>query len=741
MAGIQVFSSQSGGGVAGNHFSPSTLRAFSSPLPLNPDPLMTCADSWKAAEQTAEEIVCMVQPTLVSDQRRKEVIEYVQKLLRCCLGCEVFPYGSVPLMTYLPDGDIDLTALSCANIEDALSCDVLAVIKAQEQNEAAEFNVKDVQYISAEVKLVKCLVENIIVDISFNQLGGLSTLCFLEQVDRVIGKDHLLKRSIILIKAWCYYESRILGAHHGLISTYALETLVLYIFQLFHSSLTGPLAVLYKFLDYFSKFDWENYCISLRGPVCRSSLPDIVAKLPENCELLLTDEFLQNSLEMFSVPSRGIEPNTRAFPVKHLNIIDPLKANNNLGRSVNRGNFFRIRSAFTLGARKLGRILQLPREGIAIEIRRFFPNTLERHRGKSRIDLKNIVLHDDTKGSNSPSSSSVYTLSYSEDIMLSELPTFIINELERDSSKVVFPTQSGSETDCTIDVAEDLVTSKLPDLRITTDMPNYSPPQSVFEKSSYGHDLQFSATAEGSVSVCSPRESLESMKLLSELSGDYEGHIRSLVYGLCCQGYAVSPKDETVRRSLQFNQSLYYQMNTNSVVLGGPPFYPVTHPTLSGPSFHSEGRHERRGTGTYFPNISRENWNERPWIGRGRNQAAHSERLTQNNSRLAVDQPQAKLAEEDLSQLENPPLGTGKSSTSVNIYPHSSWGKVSQEHQVITLTDSGSSTSCNEDSTPRSPLPAPPQRQRPIPPNTNGAERITKQSYHLRDDDFPPLSL
>lgn len=63
------------------------------------------------------------------------------------------------------------------------------------------------------------------------------------QVDQLIGKDHLFKRSIILIKAWCYYESRILGAHHGLISTYALETLVLYIFHLFHSTLDGPLAV------------------------------------------------------------------------------------------------------------------------------------------------------------------------------------------------------------------------------------------------------------------------------------------------------------------------------------------------------------------------------------------------------------------------------------------------------------------------------------------------------------------
>ena len=63
------------------------------------------------------------------------------------------------------------------------------------------------------------------------------------QVDRKVGKNHLFKRSIILIKAWCYYESRLLGAHHGLISTYALETLILYVFNLYHKSLHGPLEV------------------------------------------------------------------------------------------------------------------------------------------------------------------------------------------------------------------------------------------------------------------------------------------------------------------------------------------------------------------------------------------------------------------------------------------------------------------------------------------------------------------
>jgi hypothetical protein len=33
-----------------------------------------------------------------------------------------------------------------------------------------------------QVKLIKCLIENIVVDISFNQLSGICTLCFLEYV-------------------------------------------------------------------------------------------------------------------------------------------------------------------------------------------------------------------------------------------------------------------------------------------------------------------------------------------------------------------------------------------------------------------------------------------------------------------------------------------------------------------------------------------------------------------------------
>lgn len=371
---------------------PSSFSPLSSPVSTSNQAVIT-AEYWQRAEEATQGIIGKVQPTVVSEERRKAVIDYVQQLIRSNLGCEVYPFGSVPLKTYLPDGDIDLTAFGALNVEEALAGEVCSVLEREDQNGAGPFIVKDVQLIRAEVKLVKCLVQNIVVDISFNQLGGLCTLCFLEQVDRLIGKDHLFKRSILLIKAWCYYESRILGAHHGLISTYALETLVLYIFHLFHSSLNGPLAVLYKFLDYFSKFDWDNYCISLSGPVRISSLPEVVVETPENGggDLLLSEEFLKDCVEMYYVPSRGFETTSRTFASKHLNIIDPLKESNNLGRSVSKGNFYRIRSAFTYGARKLGHILSQAEEHLVDELHKFFSNTLDRHGSGRRPDVQDPV--------------------------------------------------------------------------------------------------------------------------------------------------------------------------------------------------------------------------------------------------------------------------------------------------------------------------------------------------------------
>lgn len=69
-----------------------------------------------------------------------------------CLQVRVVTFGSVPLKTYLPDGDIDLTAFSKnQNIKESWAHQVRDMLENEEKNENAEFHVKEVQYIQAEV--------------------------------------------------------------------------------------------------------------------------------------------------------------------------------------------------------------------------------------------------------------------------------------------------------------------------------------------------------------------------------------------------------------------------------------------------------------------------------------------------------------------------------------------------------------------------------------------------------------
>ena len=61
---------------------------------------------------------------------------------------QVLPFGSVPLKTYLPDGDIDLTALSHEDAEEDLA---QAVCNILQSGDDPEYQVKDIQYIRAQV--------------------------------------------------------------------------------------------------------------------------------------------------------------------------------------------------------------------------------------------------------------------------------------------------------------------------------------------------------------------------------------------------------------------------------------------------------------------------------------------------------------------------------------------------------------------------------------------------------------
>ena len=231
-----------------------------------------------------------------------------------------------------------------------------------------EFAVSEIHIIHAEVKLMKLICDGVVVDVSANQFGGLAALGFLEEVNAFIGKDEIFKRSIVLIKAWGFYEGRLLGAHHALISTYALETLVLYILNRFHRELSTPLEVLHKFLVFFATFDWDNNAVSVVGPIPLDDLDAATGPIGKRPEVhaegaLLTPDFMWRMMDKYgndSVTAKlaGTKPGDpkpahRPMARKYLNVVDPLLSSNNLGRSVSQGNAKRIRKALALGAKRL----------------------------------------------------------------------------------------------------------------------------------------------------------------------------------------------------------------------------------------------------------------------------------------------------------------------------------------------------------------------------------------------------
>ncbi|KAK2444259.1 PAP/OAS1 substrate-binding domain superfamily [Trifolium repens] len=347
-------------------------------------PKVLNGNRWLQIEERTIELLGCIQPNHKSEIHRNNVVSYIKDLITNHVPCQVFPFGSVPLKTYLPDGDIDLTVFGINQIlPETFIPKILQKLESEINNESAKFRVKEVQFIQAEVKIIKCLIEDFVIDISFNQLSGLSALCFFEEVDSLIAHDHIFKQSIILVKAWCYHESRLLGSNSGLFSTYALKVLVLYIFNLYGNGFAGPLEVLFRFLEFYSKFDWNNYCISLRGPVPLSSLPDMTAEPPrkgrENQDYLLTEYFLGACMFLYGNMPRSQENQERQFVSKHINIIDPLRLDNNLGRSISKASFFRIRSALGLGAERMMRLLKCTEEYLIAEFDHFFKNTWNRH--------------------------------------------------------------------------------------------------------------------------------------------------------------------------------------------------------------------------------------------------------------------------------------------------------------------------------------------------------------------------
>lgn len=145
---------------------------------------------------------------------------------------------------------------------------------------------------------------------------------------------------------------------------------------------------------------------------------------------MLGKESLSASSDRLLVLPKGSDRHDPEFRPKILNIIDPLKGDNNLGRSISLGEknkdlhhfvfclyislngkwmvllFFKhmliyaetfphVRKSFSRGAKKFRQILTLPSELIPVGIYALFPRTLRKHGTGQRTDLgcSSVLLH------------------------------------------------------------------------------------------------------------------------------------------------------------------------------------------------------------------------------------------------------------------------------------------------------------------------------------------------------------
>lgn len=90
------------------------------------------------------------------------------------------------------------------------------------------------------------------------------------------GKNHIFKRSILLIKAWSLYDARILASSNGCISSYALEAMIAHILNCYYNDFYSPIDVFKKFIKVYSEIKWDSEIVTIFGIVSKNLIYEFI---------------------------------------------------------------------------------------------------------------------------------------------------------------------------------------------------------------------------------------------------------------------------------------------------------------------------------------------------------------------------------------------------------------------------------------------------------------------------------
>ena len=323
----------------------------------------------------AEYILNYSGPNKEQDDYREEKYKIIKNVILKSfqeeqdIKIKIFSFGSFPFKSYHRDSDIDMTIILIDKATDKLITSysielltkVLNIIEnSLRQYFSQNYNEEYLERIEADVRLIKCKFEGVSFDISIDNFVGLFKFIFMHNLEKNYLDPYFYKRTLLLIKSWCYYEGNILGSNIGLLGSYALEVLVIYMFNNYKGKFNSELEAFFTFFNMISKINWENPIVTIYG------IYDIVtlSKYDLNLENFLSSneqdkeqkiiyteirEFVKQferfndieKVQIFNINSKSI-----VLSKYNMYIIDPIYNTNNLGKSVNFHNSSRIKELF-----------------------------------------------------------------------------------------------------------------------------------------------------------------------------------------------------------------------------------------------------------------------------------------------------------------------------------------------------------------------------------------------------------
>ena len=396
----------------------------------------------KIEELFVDFILDITGPTLERESERSVNLKIVEGIITKIFQIKLpdfttylLPYGSYPIKTYLKNADIDITIFFESKIDNKILIELplelinkaILLIKDEFEryNKESSFELfSEIKIIMADIRLLKCKIGTISLDISINNFSGLYKIVLIDYIENQFksqfnknnlflessysdNKLNILRRTLLLIKAWCSYEGNLMGSNIGLMASYTLEILVIYIFNNYYEYIYNEFDGFEKFFEIMEKIDWENNIISLFGIFSNINFQKKLSifnthiqnskekdtnepfwyykekynKIDKGFNILLNNEndkdkeplLKLNELKKLITPvnksigniylkKEGKLINSAIFD-KLINILDPINNYNNLGKSINYHSNSKMKKVIIYLNQQIKRIHKMRKKG------------------------------------------------------------------------------------------------------------------------------------------------------------------------------------------------------------------------------------------------------------------------------------------------------------------------------------------------------------------------------------------